>query len=132
MEVMMARAYGVDLRRRVVDAIERGLSTRAAARRFSIGESTAGAWHRSWRKTGSYEAQRQGNRGGSVLDAHVGFLVDLIEAQADITLAEMAEQLFKARALRVDPSTIWYFLYRRGMTYKKRQPMRANRIDPIS
>jgi transposase len=132
MEVMMARAYGVDLRRRVVDAIEGGLSTRSAARRFCIGESTAGAWHRFWRKTGSYEAQRQGNRGGSVLDAHDGFLMELIEAQADITLAEMAEHLFKVHALRVDPSTIWYFLHRRGLTYKKRQPMRANRTGPTS
>ena len=94
MEVLMARAFGVDLRRRVVDAMEGGLSTRSAARRFSIGESTAGAWHRSWRKTGSYEAQRQGNRGGSVLDAHAGFRMELIAAQADINLAEMADHLF--------------------------------------
>ena len=99
----MARAYGVDLRRRVVEAIEGGLSTRAAARRFLIGESTAGAWHRWWRKTGSYEAQRQGNRGGSVLDAHDDFVMGLIEAQADITLAEMAERLREERSVRVDP-----------------------------
>lgn len=60
----MARAFGIDLRRRVIEAIEGGLSTRAAARRFAIGESTAGgaaiAWshqdgqHRplSWRRFG--------------------------------------------------------------------------------
>lgn len=39
----MARAYGVDLRKRVIEAIEEGLSTREAARRFSIGISTSGA-----------------------------------------------------------------------------------------
>ena len=38
----MARAYSVDLRKRVIDAISRGLSTREAARRFSIGISIAG------------------------------------------------------------------------------------------
>ena len=103
-----------------------------AARRFLIGESTAGAWHRWWRKTGSYEAQRQGNRGGSVLDAHDDFVMGLIEAQADITLAEMAERLREERSVRVDPSTIWYFLKRRGMTYKKRQRMPANRTVPTS
>ena len=128
----MARAYGVDLRRRVVEAIEDGLSTRAAARRFSIGVSTAGAWHRVWRKTGSYEAQRQGNRGGSVLDAHDDFLMGLIETRADIALAEMAQRLCDERSLRVDPSTIWYFLKRRGMTFKKRQRMPANRTGPTS
>lgn len=123
----MARAYGIDLRRRVVDAIEGGLSTRAAARRFSVGISTAGSWHRYWRKTGSYEAQRQGGRNGSVLDAHETFIMGLIEDKADITLAEMADRLGEEHDLRVDPSTIWYFLKRCGMTYKKRQHTPASR-----
>lgn len=33
----MARAYGVDLQKRVIEAIEEGLSTREAARRFRSG-----------------------------------------------------------------------------------------------
>lgn len=119
----MTRAYGSDLRRRVVAAIEGGMSTRAAARRFSIGESTAGSWHRRWRETGSFEPRRQGNPGGSVLDAHKPFLLELIEMTPDISLAEMAEHLENKRSLRVDPSTIWYFLRRCGITYKKRQRM---------
>ena len=45
----MAQAFSLDLRRRVIEAIETGLSTRAAARRFSIGISTAGSWYRQWR-----------------------------------------------------------------------------------
>ena len=49
---MMARAYSLDLRRRVVEAIDGGLSSREAARRFAIGIATAGSWHRLWRKTG--------------------------------------------------------------------------------
>ncbi len=119
----MARSYGTDLRQRVIDAIEAGLSTRAAARRFSIGESTAGAWHRRWRKTGSVEPGRRGNQGGSVLDAHEAFLSGLIDEATDISLAEMAERLETERSLTVDPSTIWYFLRRRGITYKKRRHM---------
>ena len=43
----MARAFGLDLRKQVIDAIEAGASTREAARRFAIGGSTAGAWHRT-------------------------------------------------------------------------------------
>ena len=128
----MARAYGSDLRRRVVDAIEAGLSTRAAAERFSVGISTAGAWHRHWRRTGSYEAQRQGNRGGSVLDEHKDFLLGLIEDKADITLQEMTEQLGMERSLQVDPTTIWYYLRRLGLTYKKRQRMHKSSSVPMS
>lgn len=123
----MTRAYGSDLRQRVLEAIEGGMSTRAAARRFSIGESTAGAWHRRWRDTGSFEPRRQGNQGGSVLDIHKQFLLDLIEATPDISLSEMAERLAVEQSLRVDPTTIWYFLRRCGITYKKRRRMPQNK-----
>lgn len=122
----MARSYGTDLRRRVIEAIEGGMSTRAAARRFSIGESTAGTWHRRFRATGSVEPARQGKPSGSVLDAHEAFILSLIDETTDITLAEMAERLENERSMTVDPSTIWYFLRRRGMTYKKRRPTRRS------
>lgn len=128
----MARSYGVDLRGRVIEAIEGGMSTRAAARRYSIGESTAGAWHRRWRATGSIMPSRRGNQGGSMLDAHEAFLLGLIDEAVDISLSEMAEQLETERSLRVDPSTIWYFLRRRGITYKKRRLMRRSNSARMS
>ena len=128
----MARSYGLDLRRRVIEAIEGGMATRAAARRFSIGESTAGAWYRRYRATGSVEPARQGKPSGSVLDAHEAFIFDLIEEAADITLAEMAERLEKEWSMSVDPSTIWYFLRRRRITYKKRRPMHRSNIAKTS
>ena len=46
----MGRAMSMDLRVRVVKAIDDGLSTREAARRFAIGIATAGAWLRLWRR----------------------------------------------------------------------------------
>ena len=60
-------------------------------------------------------------RRGSVLDPHKAFIMGLIDGQADITLAEMADALRNQHDLGVDPSTIWYFLKRHGVTYKKRQ-----------
>ena len=62
-EADMAGALGLDLRQRVIDAIEGGLSTRASARRFSIGISTAGSWYRQWRATGDLRPGRQGQAG---------------------------------------------------------------------
>jgi len=43
----------------------------------------------------------------------------LIAADKDITLAEIAEQLGETHGLQVVPSTIWYFLDRRGIAFKK-------------
>ena len=123
----MAGAYSIDLRVRVIEAIESGLSTRQAAARFSIGIATAGAWHRLWRRTGNVTPGRLGNPGGSKLDVHEDFIFGLIAAQKDIALHEIAEKLAKAYELRVPRSTIWYFLDRRGITFKKRQRMLPSR-----
>ncbi|MEM6439371.1 MAG: helix-turn-helix domain-containing protein, partial [Pseudomonadota bacterium] len=49
----MTKPLSLDLRQRVIAAIEAGLSCRAAATRFGIAPSAAVKWHRRWRDTGS-------------------------------------------------------------------------------
>lgn len=122
----MGRAFSVDLRQRVVEAIDGGISTREAARRFAIGIATAGDWYRQWRRTGDVRPCRQGPPRGLRLDAHASFILGLIEARKDITLAEIAAQLIEDRRVSACPATIWYFLDRRGITFKKRQRMPAS------
>ncbi|MER8589797.1 helix-turn-helix domain-containing protein [Mesorhizobium sp. M1338] len=56
----MARSLSADLRQRVIAAIEDGLETREAARRFRIGISTAGNRYRRYRETGETQARKQG------------------------------------------------------------------------
>ena len=52
----MGRPYSMDLRRRVVDAVEKeGLSRRAAAARFGVSYSIAIAWLKRFHETGSVE-----------------------------------------------------------------------------
>jgi transposase len=63
----MGRPLSGDLRKRVIAAIEDGLSPRAAARRFSIEIVTAGAWYRSYRRTGSVHPRKQGQPSRSSL-----------------------------------------------------------------
>lgn len=122
----MARAYGVDLRKRVVEAIDEGLSTRAAARRFSIGISTSGAWYREWRSRGRLEPGRQGKPKLSKLDAHEAFILALVETdERDITLAEIAERLAE-RGVKAGVTTVHEFFAKRGITYKKRRRTRPN------
>lgn len=122
----MARAYGLDLRRRVIGAIDEGMSTRAAARRFSIGIARAGSWYRHWRSTGDLRPGRQGHPKRSKLDAHEAFILDLVADNKDIALQEIAERLAEERGLRVAPSTVWHFFAKRGITYKKRRRMRGS------
>ena len=43
----------------------------------------------------------------------------LVEATPDMTLAEIADHLFKAHGERFVPSVVWRFFDRRNITYKK-------------
>jgi transposase len=105
-EADMARVYGVDLRRRVVEAIAGELSARSAAARFSIGISTAILWHRQWREHGTVEAGRQGQPKGSKLDDHEVFILALVEEEKDIALHEIAEKLAAERGVQACASTV--------------------------
>src|SRR5690606_12176517 len=120
---MMTRSLSGDLRGRVIAAIEDGVSTREAARCFRIGISTAGAWYCRYRETGETEARKQGQPSRPKLDAHEAFILSLIEPAPAITLAGVGERLAAERGVRAAPSTVWRFLDRRGITFKKRRRM---------
>lgn len=126
----MGQPYSEDLRERVVGAIEGGMSTGEAAKRFCVSKAAAGAWARLKRATGSIAPARQGKPLGSVLDAHAEFIFDMLDDAPDSTLEEMAERLAKERGVKVVYTAVWKFLDRRGFTHKKRPLMRASRSAP--
>jgi transposase len=125
-EADMGRAYGLDLRRRVVEAIDGEMSARGAAARFSVAPSTAINWHRRWRETGSLNPAPQGQPPGSKLDHHEAFILALLEEEKDIALHEIAEKLAAERGVNTCAATVWYFFSKRGLTHKKRQAMHRN------
>ena len=119
----MARAYSQDLRDRIIDA---GTSARAAAERFGVGVATAIVWVRRARE-GERTARRQGQPKRSKLDAHRDYLLGLIEAEPDITIAEMQERVRGKVGVSASVGTIWTFLDRAGLAFKKRPPTRPSR-----
>jgi transposase len=123
----MTRSFSTDLRVRVIGAISGGLSARQAAARFGIGVSTAVAWSRRYRETGEVAARKQGQPGGSKLDAHEAFILALVRERPDISLAEIAGRLAEHRAVSACPATVWYFFERRGISFKKNRPRRRAR-----
>ena len=123
----MGKPYSVDLRERVVGAMEDGMSTRQAAARFSIGIATAGAWGRLKRAQGDVRPAKQGKPKGSVLDAHTDFILGALRQTPDLTLDEMVERLAAERDVRVVRTAVWKFLDRHDQTHKKRPPMPASK-----
>ncbi len=116
----MTRVLSLDIRERVVLAVEGGLSRRSAAKRFGVAASTAIKWIDRWRRTGDVGPRPQGgDRRSQRIEAHSEEILALIDKKADITLGEIAEHLEEVHGLRVAQSTVWRLLDRHGMTFKK-------------
>ena len=123
----MARSFSEDLRERFLQAVDEGMSARAAGRRFAIAPTTAIRWTRVWRETGRRRSQPRGRpHGHGKLAEHEGFLLGLYQAQGDLTLHELSERLADERGVRVHPASLWRFFAQRGITWKKRPPMRPS------
>ena len=113
----MARSLSVDLRRRVVGAIEGGSSCRAAAQRFGVSASSAIRWRAQERREGDIRPKLQGgDRHSQRIEAHAELILSAVAARSDITLSELREQLME-RGVAV--ATLWRFFKRRKITRKK-------------
>ena len=128
---MMTRAFSDDLRERVIQAVEGGMSRRAAAERFGVGVSTAIKWVQKWRTTGSWSARPMGgDRRSWRIEAVGDEILSLVDARPDITLAEIAAYLEETHGMRPALSTVHGFFKRRGISWKKRQRTRPSKTEP--
>jgi len=128
----MGRALSVDLRERVIAAVDGGMSCRAAAARFGVGVSSAIRWRQQQVSHGHVKPRRPGGDVRSaVLEVHHGYLLALVEETSDLTLDEIRAAL-AARGLQVSVATVWRFFDRHQITRKKRPRTRPNRIAPTS
>ena len=116
----MAKSLSIDLRERLVSAVEGGMTRRSAAKRFGEAASTAIKWADQWRRTGNVAPRpRGGDRRSERIEAPAEEILRLIAETPDITLEELAGHLHEAHGLKVDPSTVWRLLDRHDMTFKK-------------
>jgi transposase len=117
----MGRPYSEDLRRRIVAAVEAGVSCSAAARQFAVSVSCAIKLLQRWRRTGSVAPDPRGRKPYALAD-HEGLVRELVAARPDMTLDELHEELGR-RGIRVGRSSIGRFLLAGGLTLKKRRFM---------
>lgn len=130
----MAQALSVDLRQRVVAAVDAGMSRRQAAARFGVGVSSAIRWVSQARATGDLSPKPRGGRRPSRIEGHADRIMAWVEAQPDLTLQEIAARLEEAVGYRPPPSVVHGFFRRRGVTRKKRRrtlPSRTGRMSHV-
>jgi transposase len=83
----MGHVLSMDLRVRLLAAIDGGMSCRAAAARFGVSPSTAIRWRAQRRETGSFAAKPQdGDMRSRRVEARAADIVALWEARKDISL----------------------------------------------
>jgi transposase len=128
----MAKSLSVDLRKRVIVAIEAGASCRQAATRFGVSASSAIRWHRLSKGKGDVTPQLQGDdRRSKRIEGYADAIMAELAKAPDITLADLRGTL-AGQGVAVSIAGLWRFFGRRRITLKKRPGMRPNRIVPTS
>jgi transposase len=128
----MGQPLSMDLRSRVLAAIDAGMSCRAAAVRFGVAPSTAIRWHGQRRDTGSFAPKPQGGdqRSRRVEERREDILA-IWNARKDITLDELRDALTEI-GLTVSRVGLHRFFVRHGITRKKRPATRSSKTAPTS
>jgi transposase len=116
----MGKPYSVDLRRRVVAAIEAGMSRNQAAKQFGVAISTAIGWMQRVEQTGSVApGQMGGHKPKAISGEHAVWLSQRIRA-GDFTLRGLVAELGE-RGLKVDYRSVWEFVHAEKLSFKKKR-----------
>jgi transposase len=138
----MGKPYSIDLRERVVAAVETGgMSCHRAAMQFGVGISTAIGWVRRLRESGTVAPGKMGgHKPKAISGEHRIWLLQRIK-DGDFTLRGLVAELAE-RGLKVDYRSVWEFVHAEKLSFKKkhggwrtRPPRRraaAGAVDKIS
>ena len=114
-------AYSLDLRKRIVDAVERGVGTRSeVAKLFGVHESFVYKLLRQKRERGDIAPLPHGGGAQAKLNEdQLMILTSLVAKTPDATLDELRERIKKQTRVEVSVPTIWRALDALGLSRKK-------------
>ena len=115
------RAYSLDLRRKVVAAVERGDSTiEEVASTFGVGQTFVKKMLRQHRETGDLSPRPHGGgQTARLSDKHLKLLRREVERSPDKTAAALRDHLAERASVRVSRPTVTRALSRLGLSRKK-------------
>ena len=114
----MTRPYSMDLRERVVAAVEAGQSRRAVAKVFQVGAATVVRWMKRQTSTGTCAAKAMGGKRRAVLLPERDWLLARITAAPDLTVRGLRADL-AGRGTKVSYDAVWRFLRTENLSFKK-------------
>jgi transposase len=113
------KQYSVDLRERLLGAIDAGLSPAEAARLFRVGPATITRWRRRQREQGQRAPSPRPGRPRRIGPGQEAALREQVRALPDATLAEHCTLRATEQGASVSPATMARALMRLRLPLKK-------------
>lgn len=123
----MGAPYGEELRKRVMAAVDRGMSKWGAHQVFGVSRSTIDDWLKLRAETGSVKAKTEYYRGRVPMLADTPELRAFLAAHEGKTLAQLSAAWEAEQKQRVSVKTFHKTLQRLGYTRKKSATTTANK-----
>jgi transposase len=120
------KAYSEDLRRKTVEAIEKGMGKSEAARTFGIGLSSVKRYVAMARQGRSLAPKRRPGSRPKMDDGARRLLESDMEERPAATLPQRRQYLEKVAGVKVSESTVSRMLKRMGWSRKKDRWVRAS------
>jgi transposase len=122
------KSYSIDLRTRILEDCDGGMTTRVVATKYRVSESWVRRLKQRRRETGEVAARRAGTKRPPKWFAYQDQIRQLVAEQPDATLNELRTRLDKD----VSVQTLSRALRALQLTFKKKSFMRPSRIGPMS
>jgi len=113
------KQYSVDLRERLLGAIDAGLSQAEASRLFGVGTSTITRWRQQRRDTGSIAPKPRPGRRPAIGPEQAAALQAQVARHPDATLAEHCTRWEQSQAAHLSVAGMSRAIRRLGITLKK-------------
>ena len=112
-------AYGIDLRKKAIEAVEKGNSQKAVAKLLNIGLASLERWLKRKRETGSVEAISPPGAPRKIDKAGEVKLKEYVKENPESTLGELCEHLASQGYEHVSNSTMSRLLKAMTISRKK-------------
>ena len=124
------QALSLDLRQRILAALEAGDKRAQIAARFDVSQSSVYRIQRQGKNQGNLSPKKRPGRGLALKEEDLPALETLAQQQADPTGASLVEAWQQASGKRVGLSTMHRALHRLKFSYKKRAVAPASKTRP--
>jgi putative transposase len=119
----MPRPLSLDLRARIVEAVENGASRHSVAARFAVAVSSVVKLVQAHKATGSLAPKPMGGYRKHILEPHAATVAELVGATPDATLDELRDAL-KKRRITASRSSVNRFVKKMKLSFKKKDAPR--------